>query len=73
MAREKIYLYFVFYHHVMAGSGSTFGKAELSVTQPVLVLGDVDPVLREATATFLEEAESNRISVLNFQLLRSEE
>lgn len=71
MDREKTYVYFVFYHHVFPGSGSTFGKAELPVSQLVALLEDVG-VLQMAVATFLEEAEPNRISVLNFQLLRSE-
>ncbi|MDO8408141.1 MAG: hypothetical protein Q7S95_02805 [bacterium] len=71
MAREKTYVYFVFYHYVMHGSGSTFGKAELPVSQPVSLLEDVG-ILHKAVATFLEEVESERISILNFQLLRSE-
>jgi len=71
MAREKAYVHFVFYHYVMHGSDSTFGKAKLSVAQPVLLLEDVG-ILQEAVAKLLEEIELNRISILYFKLLRSE-
>jgi hypothetical protein len=66
------YVYFLSYAHTNA-TGFGFGRAEVSRPTPITTITDIDGIQKDLEAVPNNKKIGASVSILNFQLLRTEE